>query len=119
MNDSIEEFENEAYCVMRSTCSERPVVQESWYATGLNAHGLKRGYGDDIIGRRLEYRQGRGFFFRVPSSGHEVMVPTTGGPSARYVEVPIAPPKSRLSIEWRRGQWWKETKWGWREWWRK
>lgn len=118
MKDTIEEFENEAYCVMRSTCSDRPVIQESWYATGLNAHGLKRGYGDDIIGRELSYHQGRGFYFRL-ESGHEVMVPTTGGPSARYVEVPIAPPKSRLPIEWRHGQWWKLSKWGWKRMWEK
>lgn len=108
--DSIEEFKGGVYCVMRSVDTQRPVVQESWYATGLSAHGLKRGYGDDIIGRRLEYRQGRGFYFRVPESGHEVMVPTTGGPSARYVEVPIEPPKSCLPLEWRHGQWWKLSK---------
>jgi len=116
--DSIEEFDGEAYCVMRSMERSRPVIQESWFPTGMNAHGLKRGYGDEIIGRRLEYRQGTGFYFRTETGG-EIHVPTTSHYSTRYVEVPIAPPKSRLPIEWRDGQWYKETKWGWRPWWQK
>jgi hypothetical protein len=115
MNDTIEEFENEAYCVMRSADRTRPIIQESWFPTGLNAHSLQRSYGDDIIGRKLDYEQGWGFYFRTPN-GSRITVPTTNKYPARYVEVPIEPPKSRLPIEWRDGTWWKETKRGWVPW---
>ncbi len=117
MNDTIEEYENEAYCVMRIIDSNKPVIQESWFPTGMNAHGLRRSYGDDIIGRKLEYEHGWGFYFRAPN-GSRITVPTTSKYAARFVEVPIDPPKSRLPLEWRYGQWWKETKRGWVEYWR-
>lgn len=113
--DSIEEYEGEVYCVMRSMDWGRPIIQESWFPTGMNAHGLKRGYGDDVIGKKLEYKQGLGFYFRL-EGGHRLTVPLSSHYSTRYVEVPITAPKSRLPLEWRDGQWWKDTKWGWRPW---
>lgn len=117
MSDTIEEYDGMVYCVMRSTDRNRPIIQESWFATGLQAHGLKRGYGDDIIGRKLDYETGFGFFFRTPN-GNRLRVETTGGRAERYVEVPIEPPKSRLPLRWQDGTWWKETKRGWVPWYR-
>lgn len=113
MNDSIEEFENEIYCVMRSVDSTRPVIQESWFPTGLNAYSMRRSYGEDFIGKKLEYDQG--FYFRTPNGGR-LRVETTSKHSARFVEVAVEPPKSRLPVEWRQGTWWKETKRGWVPW---
>lgn len=111
--------------IEESVDQDRPVLVQQYWPTTYIVHDLRMHYGielqdkDPLAGFQVKKVTNGSFAIHHPRRSNPAapwtQIDMCNGASTRtvkYEEVPLEPPKARVPVVWKRGQWWKETRKG-------